>query len=339
MALRLRVSPLAPPALAPLSEMSEDLPPAVPSLDEVMGRATSENFPVALRLLPRSTRSHLLAIYGFARLVDQLGDAADGDRLALLDWLEAELDRAFEGKARHQVMARLSATLAELDLDRVPFCDLIEANRRDQLVSRYATFDDLVDYCRYSANPVGRLVLAVFGVSSPERVILSDRICTALQVLEHAQDVAEDAVHGRIYLPLQDLDRFGCTEDELTASRASRALRSVVALQVARARTLLESSGPLLACLHGMARLAVAGFAAGGLATADSIERAEFEVLGQKCRPTRAGMAGHALGLVVKAADLGRDNVGTRRQLDPALRAVRPGHDSGASRGDGHGFD
>ncbi len=313
-------------------------PPAVPCLDEVMGRAGGENFPVALRLLPRSTRRHLLAIYGFARLVDQLGDAADGDRLASLDWLEAELERAFEGQARHDVMVRLSATLAELDLDRGPFCDLIEANRRDQVVRRYATFDDLVDYCRYSANPVGRLVLAVFGVSSPERVILSDRICTALQVLEHTQDVGEDVTHGRIYLPGQDLARFGCTEEELAAPSASVALRSVVALQVARARTLLDSSGPLVAGLHGMARLAVAGFAAGGLATADSIERADFDVLANGCRPTRARTARHALGLLVEAANLGRDSVGIRHQLDPDRRAVRPGHDAGASQGDDHGF-
>lgn len=274
-------------------------PSEVPSLGAVMARSGGENFPVALRILGRSTRSHLLAIYGFARLVDQLGDEAAGDRGALLDWLEAELDRAYAGVAVHPVMVRLSGSLAELGLDRTPFCDLIEANRRDQRVGRYSCFDDLVDYCRYSANPVGRLVLAVFAASTPERVELSDRICTALQLLEHTQDVGEDAARGRIYLPLQDLARFGCPEESLLAARASPELRAVVALQVARARILLEPAATLVDCLRGPARVAVAAFAAGGLATAESIERAGFDVLARRCAPGRAGIAAQALALLV----------------------------------------
>ncbi|MGH9128983.1 MAG: squalene synthase HpnC [Acidimicrobiales bacterium] len=267
-----------------------------------MGRVGGENFPVALRLLPRTTRAHLLAIYGFARLVDQLGDAAPGDRLAHLDWLETEVERAYEGRAVHDVMVRLSPTLTSLGLAPAPLLDLIEANRRDQRVSRYATFDALVDYCAYSANPVGRLVLAVFGASTPEREMLSDRICTALQVIEHTQDVGEDASQGRIYLPQQDLARFGCAEEELTQPSASPALRSVVALQAARARALLESTQPLVSCLHGTARVAVAAFGAGGLAALDSIERADFDVLALRCVPRRSGIAGHAAVLLATAA-------------------------------------
>ncbi len=274
------------------------VPPEIPSEAQVMGRVGGENFPVALRLLPSATRSHLLAVYGFARLVDQLGDEAPGDRLSHLAWLEDELDRAYESCAVHPVMARLSASLAILDLPPEPFFDLIEANRRDQTKQRYATWDELVEYCRYSANPVGRLVLAVFGVSTPERELLSDRVCTGLQVVEHAQDVGEDAACGRIYLPAQDMARFGCTPLDLAGLSAAPCLRAAVALQAARARTLLGAGEALVASLSGMAQVAVAGFTAGGLAALDSIERADFDVLGSDCTPTSLGTCRHAATLL-----------------------------------------
>ncbi len=135
-----------------------------------MARSRAENFPVASRLLPPELRSHLLAIYGFARLTDQLGDELAADRLAALDWLEGELDRAYAGTATHPLMVRLGETLASCPLPRAPFARLIEANRVDQRVSRYERFEDLLGYCALSANPVGELVLGVFGVATPERV-------------------------------------------------------------------------------------------------------------------------------------------------------------------------
>ena len=243
----------------------------------VLARAGGENFPVALRLLPRSARRDLLALYGFARLVDDLGDEAPGDRLAALEAVEADLDRAYRGAARHPLLRRLEPVLRRHDLPREPFAALIEANRRDQLVHRYPSWEALRGYCALSADPVGRLVLRVFGAATPARDLLSDSICSALQLIEHCQDVAEDRGRGRVYLPAEDLDRFGCVEGDLAASPAPAAVRAAIAFEVARARDLLALGEPLLGELRGSARLAVAGFAAGGHAACDSLERAGFD--------------------------------------------------------------
>ncbi|HEX4187498.1 MAG TPA: squalene synthase HpnC [Solirubrobacteraceae bacterium] len=261
-------------------------PTGAPAADAVMARAQTENFPVASRVLPRRVRSDLLALYGFARLVDELGDSAAGDRLAALDWLEGELDRAFEGRARHRLLVRLQPTLREHGLPREPFVRLIEANRVDQRVHRYATWEELCVYCALSADPVGELVLGVLGVATPERIALSDSICTALQLTEHLQDVAEDLAQGRVYLPAEDLDRFGCTIEDLAAPHAGGPLREVLAFEVARARGLLDEGAPLIGELRGRARIALAGFVAGGRAALDAIERAGYDVL---AGPPRAG--------------------------------------------------
>jgi len=258
---------------------------AAPSAEAVMARAGSENFPVASRLLARAQRRHLLAVYGFARLVDELGDSTAGDstpaeRLAALDWLSSELDAALAGAAGHPLMVRLQSTIAECGLRREPFARLIEANRLDQHVTRYQTWQQLREYCHLSADPVGEIVLAVFGASDAERIALSDRICTALQLAEHCQDVAEDLRrHGRIYLPAEDLARFGCEQHDLEAPHASPALREVLAFEVRRGRELIAEGLPLIARLRGRARLAVAAFAAGGSAAFDAIERAGYDVL------------------------------------------------------------
>ena len=259
-----------------------------------MARAGTENFPVASRLLPAAEREHLLALYGFARLVDELGDTAEGDRLAALDWLEGELDAAYAGRPGHPLMVRLSATIAARSLPREPFVRLIEANRLDQRHDRYETWEQLRSYCALSADPVGELVLAVFGLATPERIELSDRICTALQLAEHCQDVAEDRRSGRIYIPQEDLLRFGCEERELAAANASPALRAVIAFEVARARELIREGLPLLGTMRGRPRLAVAAFAAGGTAALDAIERAEHDVL---AGPPRAGTGRRLLAL------------------------------------------
>ncbi len=257
----------------------------------MLQQARAENFPVATHLLPRRVRGHLLAIYGFARLTDDIGDEAEGDRLELLDWLEDELHRAADGRATHPILQALTPTLVELDLPLDPFLDLIEANRQDQKVTRYATYQDLLDYCRLSANPVGRLVLLVLGASTPERVAWSDDVCTGLQIVEHLQDVGEDARAGRIYLPLEDLARFGCTEDELLAPRATPALRRTVAHEAARARQLLGAGVPLAHTLPARARLAVTGFAGGGMAALDSVRAAGYDVLATTCTPRPARIA------------------------------------------------
>jgi squalene synthase HpnC len=265
-----------------------------------MARASGENFPVASRLLPRAERQHLLAVYGYCRLVDELGDSpeiAPAERPAALDWLEAELDAALTGEARHPLMVRLGSTIAACGLARQPFARLIEANRLDQRKSRYATWQELREYCALSADPVGEIVLGVFGRSDPELIALSDRICTALQLAEHCQDVAEDLVRGRVYLPLEDLARFGCTEQELSREHATGPLRAVLEFEVERGRRLLSEGLPLLAALRGRPRLAVAAFAAGGRAAFDAIERAGYDVLGDPAHPPSAGTPRRLLAL------------------------------------------
>lgn len=276
-------------------------PVALPSTESILGQAGDENFPVALRLLPRAVRGHLLAVYGFARLADDIGDEAEGDRLELLDWLAAELDRAWRGVASHPLLSRLTPTIRQFDLPLDPFLRLIEANRRDQVVRRYETFDDLIAYCRVSAAPVGELVLRIFEVSSPDRIALSDEVCSGLQIVEHIQDVAEDIARDRIYLPQSDLRSLGCTVAELRAPRTSPALRAVLRYEAGRARRLLGSAVPLARQLPFQARLAVCGFAAGGLAALDAIEGDGYEVLARQCRPRPLRLAVH-LGRVGLAA-------------------------------------
>jgi squalene synthase HpnC len=270
-------------------------PPAVPGAAVVMSRVPGENFPVASRLLPRHQRGHLLALYGFARLADDLGDEAPGDRLAALDWLQGELDLAFSGNAQHPLLRALQATLRDCRLPRQPFLALIEANRQDQRVSRYRTWEQLLGYCELSANPVGELVLGVLGLATPERVELSGSICTALQLTEHWQDVAEDLARGRVYLPAEDLARFGCEEGELHLAHAGAPLRQVLAWEVARTHELLDRGAPLIGTMRGRAKLALAAFLGGGRAALDAIERAGYDVL---AGPPRAGRARRALALV-----------------------------------------
>jgi squalene synthase HpnC len=278
-----------------------DAPTGAPGAEAVMARARSENFPVASRLLPRAARSHLLAVYGFARLVDELGDAAPGDRLAALDWLEQDLDRAFAGRAEHPLLVRLASTVRECSLPREPFARLIEANRVDQLVKSYATWDELRGYCALSADPVGELVLDVLDVATPARIELSDSICTALQLTEHCQDVAEDLANGRVYLPLEDRERFGVTTHDLAAAHAGETVRRLLAFEVSRARGLLAAGAPLIGELRGRPRLAVAAFLAGGRSALDAIERARYDVLAGPPTGTRGRRA------LAFAATLARD--------------------------------
>ena len=261
-----------------------DAAPPAPSAREVMARAEGENFPVASRVLPRRVREHMLAVYGFARLVDELGDSAPGDRPAALDWLAGELRLVYDGTPEHPLMLRLAATVRDCSLPCAPFERLIEANRLDQRVSRYETWEQLRAYCALSADPVGEIVLHIFGRATPERIALSDSICTALQLAEHCQDVAEDFAAGRVYLPADDMRRFGASIAELQASapsggRSSAPLRAVLAFEVSRARGLLQAGAPLIGQLRGRERLAIAAFVGGGHAALDAIERARYEVL------------------------------------------------------------
>ncbi len=263
-----------------------------------MELAGDENFPVASRLLPRRYRAHLLAIYGFARLTDTIGDEAPGNRLAQLDRLEDDLERAPSGVATNPLVQRLTPTIDELGLSLAPFRALIAANRVDQHRARYETFDDLLGYCALSAAPIGQLVLAVFRATTPERTAWSDDVCAALQVIEHLQDVGQDARRGRVYLPAEDLRRFAVSHEELLAPTASPALRQAVAFECERARGLLSSGRPLVGSLRGWGRLAVAGYVAGGEASLDAIRAAHHDVLAHACKPRSLRLGAHAVSLL-----------------------------------------
>jgi len=252
-------------------------------------RASQENVPVPLRMLPHDYRAHLAAVYGFVRFVDDLGDeAALGDRLGPLDDVESDLARLYGGSSpRLPVVRALARTVETCALPAEPFRRLVEANRRDRTITRHDTFDDLLGHCELSANPVGHLVLHVFGAATPARLALSDQVCSALRILQHCQDVGADYARGRIHLPRQDLFRFGCAEDELGRGTTSGRLRHVVALQAGRAEDMLRGSRPLVASLSGHARRTVAGYVAGGLVTVAALERAAHDVLGGAVRPRR----------------------------------------------------
>ncbi|MFJ8107783.1 squalene synthase HpnC [Streptomyces sp. NPDC096132] len=261
-----------------------------------LDKAADENFPVAPFFLPRAWREDLTAVYGFARLVDDIGDgdlapggtdarllgvsATDAeDRLLLLDAFEADLRRVFDGEPRHPLLRRLRSTVHRRALTPEPFLALIAANRQDQLVKRYETYDDLLAYCELSANPVGRLVLAVTGTATPERIRRSDAICTALQIVEHLQDVAEDLGRDRVYLPAADMKRFHVQEADLATKSAGASVRALVAYEAQRARELLNEGAPLVGSVHGRLRLLLAGFVAGGRAAIHAIAATEYDVL------------------------------------------------------------
>jgi squalene synthase HpnC len=280
------------------ASVREHVRPSVTRAEDVVANASGENFPVALRMLPARHRKHLTNLYFFARLTDDLGDEARGEenvtelRLRLLDELAADVDRIYSGKTpQSPVIKAMAETVRECGVPAQPLLDLIQANRQDQLVARYRTYSELEQYCELSANPVGQIVLYIFGVATPRRIEFSDSICTALQLAEHWQDVAEDLAAGRIYLPGEDLERFGVTEADLAAPSAGPAVRQLMIFETDRAERLLDSGAPLVHTLHGAARLAVAGYLAGGRAALAAIRDQDYDVLRGTPRPRKQRLA------------------------------------------------
>jgi squalene synthase HpnC len=258
----------------------------------VARRARTENFPVASLLFPRRLRPHLRAVYGFARLVDILGDEIEADRLAALDDLEGELDACYTGEPTWPVMRVLQPTIREFSLSREPFLRLIEANRMDQRVSEYETWDDLRKYCRHSADPVGRLVLGLLRRDGePELLAASDDVCTGLQLVNFLQDVPRDLELGRVYLPVEDRRRFGVSE----LDRPSPELLELLRFEAARARGLLLAGRLLRVRIGGRVGRGVGLFARGGLAALDALESAHWDVFTQRPRPSRTRLALAAL--------------------------------------------
>jgi squalene synthase HpnC len=287
-----------------MSRMAE-----APSAAEVLSKAGGENFPVASFLFPRELRPHLMNVYGFARLVDQLGDevGADADeRLRLLDWLDGEMDAVYRGSApSHPLIRRLAWTIERFSIPRAPFDRLIAANRQDQTVTRYATHQELLAYCDLSANPVGEIVLFLCRSVTPEHVALSDATCTGLQLVEFWQDLGEDAGRGRVYIPQEDLARFGYDDDRLLRGVADDAFRAVMAFEAERTRELLERGRPLGRRLPGRIGMAVRLFTAGGLAALDDLSRRQFDTLRDNAHASRTRRA------VFAARELVRSGGGT----------------------------
>ena len=205
--------------------------------------------------------------------------------------MSADVDRIYQGATpRSPVMQKMAVTVAECHVPAQPLRDLIQANRQDQRVTRYQTFAELARYCELSANPVGQIVLYIFGVATGERIALSDNICTALQLAEHWQDVAEDLANGRIYVPAEDLDLFNVTEADLAVPSAGPAVRDLMRFETDRAARLLDQGAPLVGTLRGAARVAVAGYLAGGRAALAAIRGQRYDVLIATARPRKPRM-------------------------------------------------
>jgi squalene synthase HpnC len=265
-----------------------------PAPDQMAAKAAAENFPVALRMLPARYRDHLMAVYHFARTVDDAGDEAPREqRQQLLADLAEDVERLYAPQdgpghqPRDPAVRGLAATVTDCAIPAQPFRDLIAANQQDQVVFRYQTFSDLLAYCELSANPVGRIVLHVFGASTEDRAGLSDCVCSGLQIVEHLQDVAEDFRAGRIYIPLDDLQSYGCTEADLARSTASTQLRELIAAEAAKAAALISAGSPLVGQLRGAARVAVAGYVAGGRAALAALAKARYDVLAVTPKPSK----------------------------------------------------
>lgn len=254
-------------------------------------RRRAENFTVASWLLPRHLRQHFANVYAWCRWADDLADehAAAAENLAALDDWELQLQRCAAGEAAHPIYVALAETLREFALPLASFTDLLDAFRQDQRLARYETFDELLVYCRRSANPVGRIVLGLGRCANTENVALSDRICTGLQLVNFWQDVRRDwNERGRIYLPRETLRQFGVQEQDLAGDLATGALRAAIAHEVQRAASFLRSGWPLVARVSPALRVEVELFLRGGLAVAQAIRGQNYDILSRRPVVSRA---------------------------------------------------
>ncbi len=248
----------------------------------LLARTHYENFTVGSWLLPRDKRSHIYAIYAYCRGVDDLGDEYRGDRLVALDAWEQDLERCYSGTPDHPIMVALQQTIRDFDIPIEPFWKLVEANRMDQTITRYRTYKDLEHYCQHSANPVGHLVLYLFGYRDEESQALSDFTCTALQLTNFLQDVVRDHEMGRIYLPEKDMEHFGYTEKMLAAREFNHRFRDLIEFEVERAKDLFQRGLEIVDTLDGRLKLDVALFNLGGTKVLEAIERQNYDVLSQR---------------------------------------------------------
>jgi len=263
------------------------MPDVAPSLEEAqawckqLAESHYENFHVASWFLPKEFRPHFHAIYAYCRVSDDLGDEVGNPAvaLALLDLWGRELDACYEGRARHPVFVALAETIKECLIPKQPFADLLTAFRQDQTVTRYQTMDDVLAYCRYSANPVGRLVLYACTEASEENFRLSDATCTALQLANFWQDVRQDYARGRIYIPKKDMDFYHVGEEYIANGIVTPEFRALMHCEVDYARALFEEGLPLIGNVNRDLALDLDLFSRGGLEILRAIERRGYDVL------------------------------------------------------------
>jgi squalene synthase HpnC len=285
------------------------MPEIIPTLEEAqawcrnLAETHYENFHVASWFLPKALRPHFHSIYAYCRVSDDLGDEV-GDAqvaLALLDAWGEELDACYAGSARHPVFVALAETIKACSIPKEPFADLLTAFRQDQTVTRYATMEDVLEYCKYSANPVGRLVLYATGeaeLDREEKFRLSDATCTALQLANFWQDVREDWVRGRVYLPQKDMEVFHVTEATIAEGIATDQFRGLLRTEVEFARELFEEGLPLIGMVDRELAIDLDLFSRGGLEILRAIEDREFDVLRERPAIAKSRMAGLAMRAV-----------------------------------------
>jgi squalene synthase HpnC len=282
------------------------MPDMAPSLGDAraycrrLAESHYENFHVATWFLPKPLRPHFHAIYAYCRIADDMGDEV-GDTaqaMALLGLWGRELDACYQGRARHPVFVALGEAIRACSIPKEPFADLLTAFRQDQTVTRYASREDLLAYCRYSATPVGRLVLYACAEADEERFRLSDATCTALQLANFWQDVRRDYAKGRIYLPLGDMRRFGVGEETIAGGVATAEFRALIRYEVDFTRGLFEEGLALAGMVRRDLALDLELFSRGGLEILRSIERLDFDVL--RARPALS--KGAKLRLALRAA-------------------------------------
>src|SRR5579864_1949993 len=302
----------------------DHLPPeyAIPGMAPTLAEARAycarlatthyENFSVATWFLPKRLRQHFYNVYAYCRISDDLGDEV-GDAAAsleLLDEWQTELDACYKGSPRHPVFVALAETVRKFDISQHEFSDLLIAFRQDQTITRFETFEDVLAYCRYSANPVGHLVLYLCGYRDPERQRLSDFTCTALQLANFWQDVTVDYAKGRIYLPLEDLRRFNVTEDNIARNQNTAAFRALMKFEVERAEDWFRQGLPLISQVNRELAIDLDLFSRGGQEILRAIAKQDCGVLGNRPSISKS----RKLALVMHAA-LGKLFGGSKREV------------------------
>ena len=290
------------------------IPDVAPTVEEArawcrrLSETHYENFHVVSWFLPQRLRPHFHSIYAYCRVSDDLGDEV-GNReqsLALLDLWGAELDACYRGEARHPVFVALAETIRACEIPKEPFADLLVAFKQDQIVTRFATMQDVLGYCRYSANPVGHLVLYACGYRDAERFALSDHTCSALQLANFWQDVRVDYQKDRIYIPREDMDRFGVTEQDIASGRFTPQFRDLMQHEVDYARQMFHAGLPLIRMVDRELAVDLDLFSRGGLEILRAVEQQDYNVLRARPAISKARKAGLLLRALASRLFAGR---------------------------------